>query len=179
MADHHVIEQDGRSIVSLWSSCSHSFFALFFKQRLVTMKLPSSLFKHLYPSNTWSKRNVFAAAWVLGVLVPGYCAAQLPTGWKAHDIERDRPKVITPGESNLPHAAPSDAIVLFDGTSLERWRSENNSPAKWIIRDGVMESVPGSGYIFTEQSFGDVQLHLEWAAPAKVEGKGQGRGNSV
>ena len=154
------------------------FLAQFIGLRLVTMKFPSSFFKHLNLLSQSSKRNVFAVAWVFGILLPGYCAAQLPTGWKAHDIERDRPKMITPGESNLPHAAPSDAIVLFDGTNLERWRSENNSPAKWIVQDGVMESVPGSGYIFTEQSFGDIQLHVEWASPAKVEGKGQGRGNS-
>ena len=114
------------------------------------------MFQQFHLPNRGLKQSVFVFLWALGISLTSYSEAQLPTGWKAHDIERDRPKVITPGESNLPHAAPSDAIVLFDGTSLEHWRSENNSPAKWIVRDGVMESVPGSGYIFTEQSFGDV-----------------------
>ncbi len=41
-----------------------------------------------------------------------------------------------------------------------------------------MQRVPGSGYIRTKESFGDCQLHVEWAAPAKVAGKSQGRGNS-
>ena len=41
-----------------------------------------------------------------------------------------------------------------------------------------MECVPGSGYIRTKEKFGDCQLHVEWAAPAKVEGDSQGRGNS-
>ena len=32
--------------------------------------------------------------------------------------------------------------------------------------------------IQTKQAFGDCQLHVEWATPEKVEGEGQGRGNS-
>lgn len=104
--------------------------------------------------------------------------AQLPTGWKAHDWDRPRPSIVTPGESNLPALPPSDAIVLFDGKDLSQWRAADGGPAKWVIKDGVMESVPGSGYIFSAQAFGDVQLHVEWASPAKVEGNSQGRGNS-
>jgi len=41
-----------------------------------------------------------------------------------------------------------------------------------------METVPGAGPIRTVLGFGDVQLHLEWAAPSVAEGNGQGRGNS-
>jgi len=104
--------------------------------------------------------------------------AQLPTGWKAHDWERPRPAVVTPGSSNLPLSTPSDAIILFDGKNLDQWRSSDGGPAKWIVKDDFMESVPGSGYLFTAQAFGDIQLHVEWAAPVKVEGKSQGRGNS-
>jgi hypothetical protein len=32
--------------------------------------------------------------------------------------------------------------------------------------------------ITTKEKFGDVQLHLEWAAPSEIKGSGQGRGNS-
>ena len=103
---------------------------------------------------------------------------QLPTGWKAHDWDRERPPVITPSPSNLPLAPPSDAVILFNGKNLDEWRSADGGPANWIVKDEVMESVPGSGYIFSAKSFGDVQLHVEWAAPQKVEGKSQGRGNS-
>jgi hypothetical protein len=46
------------------------------------------------------------------------------------------------------------------------------------MKDGAIESVPGSGYLHSARGFGDVQLHVEWAAPAKVEGASQGRGNS-
>jgi hypothetical protein len=38
--------------------------------------------------------------------------------------------------------------------------------------------VNGTGSIRTQQEFGSVQLHLEWAAPGRVESSSQGRGNS-
>jgi hypothetical protein len=105
--------------------------------------------------------------------------SNLPSAaWKAHDMNRPRPPVITPGEQNLPHGAPSDAVVLFDGTDLSAWRSADGGPSKWVAKDGYMESVPGSGYVYSRQSFGDVQLHVEWATPTPAEGTGQGRGNS-
>jgi hypothetical protein len=104
--------------------------------------------------------------------------AQLSTGWKAHDLSRPRPAEVTPGESNLPLKPPSDAIVLFDGTDLSSWVDGDGKSSKWKIVDGAMESVAGAGYIFTKEAFGDCQLHIEWATPSKVEGNGQGRGNS-
>ena len=70
------------------------------------------------------------------------------------------------------HPAPSDAIVLFDGNDLAKW----NGGEKWKIEDGVA-TINGGG-ISTKQAFGDCQLHVEWASPEKVEGSGQGRGNS-
>jgi hypothetical protein len=78
----------------------------------------------------------------------------------------------------LPAPPPSDAVVLFDGKSLENWRAQDGSPSQWIVRDGYMESVKGSGYIYTRRTFGDIQLHVEFASPAKPEGDSQGRGNS-
>ena len=69
-------------------------------------------------------------------------------------------------------------MVLFDGTGLKGWRSEDGGPAQWKVQDGAMISVPESGYLYTSRAFGDVQLHVEWAAPLPVEGNSQGRGNS-
>ncbi len=103
---------------------------------------------------------------------------QVESRWKAHAIHRPRPPIIRPSAQALPVLAPSDALVLFDGKDLSQWRSEDGSPAKWVARDGYMESVKGSGYIFTRQNFGDVQLHVEWAAPTPAIGRSQGRGNS-
>jgi hypothetical protein len=47
-----------------------------------------------------------------------------------------------------------------------------------VIKDNVLESVPGSGYLYTAEAYGDVQLHVEWASPSEVIGDSQGRGNS-
>jgi hypothetical protein len=74
--------------------------------------------------------------------------------------------------------APADAIVLFDGTGLAQWCGEDGGEAKWSVQDGALVC-PGIGEdIFTRRTFGDVQLHVEWAAPAPPKGQGQGRGNS-
>lgn len=98
--------------------------------------------------------------------------------WRVHDATRPVPRAVTPGDS-FSHGAPppSDAIVLFDGTDLSRWRGENG-PAGWKVENGYMEVVKKSGNITTRDEFGDFQLHLEFATPARVEGKSQERGNS-
>lgn len=80
------------------------------------------------------------------------------------------PEVVTPGDT--PGAPPSDAVVLFDGTDLSAFRNGD----AWRLEDGAM--VVGKGDLYSHQEFGDCQLHLEWAAPEQVKGKGQGRGNS-
>ena len=46
----------------------------------------------------------------------------------------------------------------------------------WSYAGGVA-TVHGGGRK-NAQAFGDCQLHVEWATPEKVEGAGQGRGNS-
>jgi 3-keto-disaccharide hydrolase len=88
----------------------------------------------------------------------------------ADQKDEAEPKVIDPGPP------PSDAIVLFDGKDLSRWRGEKGE-AKWKLLDGVVE-VNGTGSIITKEEFGDCQLHIEWAAPAEVKGNSQERGNS-
>jgi len=89
--------------------------------------------------------------------------------------EDPQPPVIDPGPPC--GGVPSDAIVLFDGKDLSKWRSEKGGAAAWKVADGYAE-VNHTGYIFTREEFGDVQLHVEWASPAEVKGEGQGRGNS-
>jgi hypothetical protein len=81
------------------------------------------------------------------------------------------PKIVNPGPP------PADAIVLFDGKDLSKWQGANRGEAKWKLVDGAME-VNGTGSIMTREEFGDVQLHVEWAAPTVVKGEGQERGNS-
>jgi hypothetical protein len=103
--------------------------------------------------------------------------------WCVHDRNRAQPAVVTPGTFSTleqPGKPPSDAIILFDGTDLSKWEADEGTgvPTKWIVKDGAMECVPKSGQIRTKDNLGDIQLHIEWAAPAKVQGDSQGRGNS-
>ena len=84
------------------------------------------------------------------------------------------PPIVNPGPVGGP---PSDAIVLFDGKDLAKWRGERSAEPKWKLGDGIMETTSGGG-IFSKEEFADCQLHVEWASPSIVQGEGQGRGNS-
>jgi len=115
--------------------------------------------------------------WLAALSLP----AQPEPRWKQHDLSRPLPPIVEPGTVSTPAQPgrpPSDAIVLFDGKDLSQWSAMDGGPAPWVVRDGAMESVKGAGYLRTLRNFGDCQLHVEWAAPAKVEGEGQARGNS-
>ena len=109
---------------------------------------------------------------------PGYTdTPMLPDGkWRVHDATRPHPPIVDTGSAGEPVAAPQDAIVLFDGKDLSEWKG-NDGAAKWVVADGCM-TVNGTGDIRTAREFGDCQLHVEWASPAKVESESQGRGNS-
>lgn len=105
--------------------------------------------------------------------------------WRVHDAARPQPRVIDPGTASSqdqPGRPPSDAIVLFDGKDLSKWRDVNGNPSGWKIEDGAMivpaKGTPGGGTIFTKDEFGDCQLHIEWTAPTPPMGDSQGRGNS-
>jgi len=81
------------------------------------------------------------------------------------------PKVVTPGEK--PSDPPSDAVILFDGKDLSKWKGGE----AWEVKDGY--ATVRKTDITTKDSFGpDYQLHVEFATPEKVSGSGQGRGNS-
>ena len=94
--------------------------------------------------------------------------------------------VIQPGATDSE--PPADAIILFDGTDMNKeWEEAGRGPdgtrsikpaVTWVIKDGAMESVQGSGSISTKRDFEDFQLHIEWKTPSVVTGEGQDRGNS-
>jgi hypothetical protein len=105
--------------------------------------------------------------------------------WHVHDPNRPQPKVVTPGTfstAKTPGNPPSDAIVLFDGTDLSKWRTGDGKPSGWKVEDGTMvvppKNTPGGGDIWTKDEFGDCQLHIEFATPTPPKGDSQGRGNS-
>ncbi|MBQ4913581.1 DUF1080 domain-containing protein [Maribacter sp. MMG018] len=98
---------------------------------------------------------------------------------KPEETEFYEPKVpvVRPTSQN---GAPSDAIVLFDGTDLDQWISSvDSTAAKWHLNDdGSMTVNNKTGDIQTKQNFGDIQLHIEWKSPLPVQGEGQHRANS-
>ncbi len=124
-----------------------------------------------------------------------FCQVKDP---KLTEVWYPEPSVVTPG--NTLTAAPSDAIILFDGKDLSKWHKPKYayggtmqetaeiltakinypefSAPEWIVENGEMIVKPGGGAIETKQHFGDVQLHIEWLSP-KDEGKeGQFYSNS-
>jgi hypothetical protein len=106
----------------------------------------------------------------------------LPGGkWHVHDGDRPQPRVVEPGTCSTqeaPGRAPADAVVLFDGTDLSRWRGEDGGPARWSVADGVLTVTKGAGSILSKDEFGDCQLHVEWATPPAPTRSDQARGNS-
>ena len=128
------------------------------------------------PAGSVPPRNAADEGFTDTPMLPG-------TSWHVHDPARPHPAVVTP--ATTPGAAPSDAVVLFDGRDLSRWAhhgtgadSDKLLEPKWIVRDGYFETGARTGSLYSRESFGDVQLHVEWAAPSAVAGNSQGRGNS-
>jgi hypothetical protein len=98
---------------------------------------------------------------------------------KDTEVWEPEPPVVTPGADNA--APPSDAIVLFDGKNLDEWVStQDKSPAKWPVAEGVMtvSKARGVGNIETKRRFRNYQLHIEWKIPKNITGSDQARGNS-
>ena len=115
----------------------------------------------------------------------------------ATELYRDLDRV-TPGKEGAP---PSDAIILFDGSSLDKWQKTFfeysgsmaeyhewlpslkegpyvTAPADWKLEEGDLVVVPGTGHLMTKELFGDVQLHIEWLTPKDTTKKSQDYSNS-
>ncbi|UCF43113.1 MAG: DUF1080 domain-containing protein [Planctomycetota bacterium] len=95
-------------------------------------------------------------------------------GYHVHDPDRPAPKKVTPAPPDIEGktgTAPSDAIVLFDGTDLSQWERSD-----WKIENGELIAV--SDELTSKQAFGDCQLHIEWQAPDPPRGDIWDRGNN-
>jgi len=110
---------------------------------------------------------------------------QRPPQWNPASTEwyTPVPPKVQPGKT--VGQPPSDAIILFDGTNLDKWESSRTSaergrpdPVPWQVVNGEIRIVPGSGGIQTKEYFGDCQLHIEFKSPAAENYNGQNRGNS-
>jgi len=110
---------------------------------------------------------------------------------ESQDHHWSEPPVVEPQYDGTLVPPPPGAVILFDGQDASGWVAINkmngttqSGPFIWKVENGYMEVVtpPGSH----EQRLAGTKaspitsghLHLEWATPAEVKGKGQGRGNS-
>jgi hypothetical protein len=123
----------------------------------------------------FSKRILFVVPFFLALDV---YAAETKEPWQmAQETEIWEP--VPPIVQAQHKAPPSDAIVLFDGKSLNKWQGVDGLAAKWQLDNGAMVVMPKTGDIKTKDMFCDIQLHIEWKAPKDIKGlDGQGRGNS-
>jgi hypothetical protein len=121
------------------------------------------------------KKNLFTA---IALIITSALYAQVKGDPKATEYYTPVPNKVTPAKGLS--SAPSDAIVLFNGTNLDEWELVNNpnSANKWNLVDAAMQVSKKYGDIQTKRKFQDFQLHIEYLIPANITGSGQARGNS-
>ncbi|RZK78162.1 MAG: DUF1080 domain-containing protein [Pedobacter sp.] len=125
--------------------------------------------------------NFSKSLFVASIMIGGMSMANAQQKTKPEETEVYTPVPPVVATKEVTIAAPSDAIVLFDGKDLNQWVMTNDrtKPASWKVANGVFTvNKQGGGNIETKESFGNYQLHIEWQVPANIEGKAQGRGNS-
>ena len=88
----------------------------------------------------------------------------------AAEMKSPQPRPVTPGK--MPGDPPSDAVILFDGKDMSKW----NAGAGWKVENGLL--VAGDGPFATKDSFGNIQLHLEWMGPADFQAPWYNQGNN-
>ena len=98
--------------------------------------------------------------------------------WTLHDESRPQPPRAAPDEQMERKLAqmPADATVLLGKTGdLAAWHDTRI----WHTEDGVVVSrYRAPRDLMSKEPFGSCRLHLEWAAPAQSDRKGQDRANS-
>ncbi len=100
-----------------------------------------------------------------------------PTEPEATEYYEPVPPRVDPFGQN---GVPSDAIILFDGSSLDAWvsSSDGTEPEWYLNKNGTMTVKDKTGDIETREHFGSIQLHIEWKSPEEIRRDGQNRGNS-
>ncbi|RLS52938.1 MAG: DUF1080 domain-containing protein [Planctomycetota bacterium] len=103
--------------------------------------------------------------WIMASAAVAVGAIGMTAEWKS-GINWDEPRLV---DTSQP--VPSDAKILFAGENMDAWNGVKN----WVFEKGYAQV---GSTVHSKEKFGDCQLHLEFATPEKVEGNGQGRGNS-
>jgi hypothetical protein len=88
--------------------------------------------------------------------------------WHVHDNNRPKPPKVTVAPAGNPVAAPSDAVVLFDGKDFSHWTQRGRRAAdrgkmtdpKWKLENGYMEIVGRTGDLVSKEKFGTGHYHV-------------------
>ena len=135
------------------------------------------------PSNWGGESGVIA----IKAQIEGETFTASYTGDAVGTFELQKVERLSPTLGKEP---PPEAVVLFDGTSLDGWvhpvrpseetgGTSQTKPATWkLVAGGAMEVVSRSGSIVTKKKFTDFELHVEFRTPFMPTARGQRRGNS-
>jgi hypothetical protein len=72
-------------------------------------------------------------------------------------------------------SAPAGALVLFNGKDLTGWKAPEGDNGHWKVKDGAIDydarsEARGDKNLWTNQSFKDFTLHIEWRLKANEPG---------
>jgi hypothetical protein len=84
--------------------------------------------------------------------------------------------VVTPPRRDAK--APSDAVVLFDGSDMSGWTTADGRPAGCEVADRAMTCTSGVGNIYSKEKFRSAQIHVEFNILDMPQERDQLRGNS-
>jgi hypothetical protein len=65
--------------------------------------------------------------------------------------------------------APSDAVILFNGTTASGWQHANGDEAKWTVADNALTVKPAQAAYRQNKNLADCQLHIEWRIDKNVK----------
>lgn len=90
--------------------------------------------------------------------------------YRVHDNARPRPPHLKAYPTRI--APPSDAKILFDGSSLKEWHASDT----WSLKENILVAYKGG--LTSKEAFGDCQIHLEFKVPTGPSEKFTDRGNN-
>lgn len=129
-----------------------------------------------------NNRILFNDSIAKGDITNGHLTGQLLYNGKWVNFALKKIDRSSPTEGVKP---PGGAVVLFDGANFDHWIGDAHFPVKWNIVNGdEMEVVPTIPHtkpktsLFTQKTFSDLFLHLEFQLPLIAESRGQDRVNS-
>jgi len=83
--------------------------------------------------------------------------------YNVDDIRRPQPPRVDTG-TGCSARMPAGAEVLFDGHDLSKWTGDHFD--QWTVHDGVVTTgARVYNFLKTKESFGDVQIHVEFREP--------------